>query len=74
MLHPCVENREDFPAFYGNSIRPCLNLRENGFEFRTPEAKCLISSGILSVFARRQFAVSSGVFCRRQLGGKVINK
>jgi hypothetical protein len=53
MLHPCVEYGKNFATFYGNSVRTCFNFRQDGFEFRTPEAECLISGGILSVFSRR---------------------
>jgi hypothetical protein len=53
MLHPCVKDGKNFAAFYGNSVRTCLNFRQNGFEFRTPETKCLVSGGILSVFSGR---------------------
>jgi hypothetical protein len=47
-----VENRKNLPAFDGNSVSTCFNFRENGLEFCTPKAKCLIPGGILGVFSR----------------------
>jgi hypothetical protein len=53
MLHPCVEDRKNFSAFYGDPVRTCLDFRQNGFEFRTSKAKCLISRNIVGVFSGR---------------------
>jgi hypothetical protein len=48
-----MEDGKNFAAFYITSVGTCLNFRQNSFEFRAPETKCLVSGGILSVFSRR---------------------
>jgi hypothetical protein len=53
MLHPCVEDGKNFATFDGGPIRTCFDFRQNGFEFRSPQAKCLVPGDFLSVFSRR---------------------
>jgi len=53
MLHPCVEDGKDFATFDGASVRARFDFGQDGFEFRSPQAKCLVPGGFLSVFSRR---------------------
>jgi hypothetical protein len=52
MLHPCVEDGKDFATFDGDSVCACFDFGQNGFEIRSPQAKCLVPSGFLGVFSR----------------------
>ncbi len=67
-----MKDGKNFPAFYDDPVRTCLNFGQNGFEFRATETECFVSCGIVRVFFRRQLALISRILRRRQLCGELV--